>query len=162
MNMRSTMSMVALALALGLAACASAGGSGSSSHFARSIGVGTAADIDQQGQRFMALNQFEMEREEAAPNIYMESRWRERSVLDDEYALGIDAAEIRATIRARPRSGTSAMGDLYTVDLIIEQRVRLANESVWTTETLTEGARELAATMAEDLRQSLDIGVRRF
>ncbi|TVP48455.1 MAG: hypothetical protein EA350_03320 [Gemmatimonadales bacterium] len=150
-------------LFLFLSGCASGGaGTSGSSHFARGLGVATAADLNEHGNRFMALHSFELERDEGPPSIVMESRWRERNLFPDERLLGIEVAEIRATIRARPRSGTSGMGEVYSVDLIVEQRVRVPGESEWNTEISTAQAEELATTMAEDLRRNLNVGVRRF
>jgi hypothetical protein len=152
-----------LAVLIFVGGCASgSGGTSGSAHFARGIGVATAVDLQDYGNRFMALYSFELERDEGPPSIVMESRWRERNVFPDERVMGIEAAEIKATIRARPRSGTSGMGEVYSVDLIVEQRVRVPGESQWNTEVHTPQAEELAATMAEELRRDLNVGVRRF
>jgi hypothetical protein len=163
MKMHTVVPMLALLALVG--ACASSGGGGSGTggaHFARGIGVATATDLREQASRFMALHSFELYRDDGPPSIYIESRWRERNVFPDERLLGIDTAEIRATIRARPRSGTSGMGEVYNVDLIIEQRVRVPGEEEWNTDIITEQAEELAVSMAEDLRRNLNVGVRRF
>jgi hypothetical protein len=163
MNMKSMVTALAVLTLAG--GCASGGGGGSTpggSHFARGIGVASGPDLQEKVARFMALYAFEIEREEGPPSVYIESRWRERNVFPDERVLGISAAEIRATVRARPRSGASGMGEVYNVDLVIEQRVRVPGEVHWNSDAITPQAEELAASMAEELRRDLNVGVRRF
>lgn len=146
---------------LPLTACG-ARGSTSVAHFARAVGVGTAYDINEGAHRVFALHQFEIERQEDEPSLYLETRWRDRMPFEDEQGLGVTAAQVRAVMRGRPRSGTSALGTTYSVDLSIEQRVQTMTQEEWTSLTATPQARAYAERIAEDLRRELDVGVRRF
>jgi hypothetical protein len=151
-----------LAAALAASACASRGGSPNNAlHFARGIGSGSASDVITRAHRVLALHQFEIYQEEAPPSIYIETRWRTRQPFEDEAMLGIDAAQTRAIVRARPRNATSAMGEAYTVDLTVENRVRVKGTEDWVHTTVTPQAEAFGKRIAEDLRTELNIGVRR-
>lgn len=150
-----------LAAILLLAGCGARGSAGVA-HFARGVGLATANDLAEASSRVFDLHQFEIEREEEAPNIYKETRWRARTPFDDEQALGVTAAQVRAIMRARPRSTTSALGSVYTVDLTVEQRVQTLTSDEWVSITVTPAARAYAERIAADLRRELDVGVRRF
>lgn len=153
--------LTSLALTLSLMACAT-GSSQQNAHFARDLGLATAAETVEKARLVLGLHQFEIRQEEPAPNIYIETRWRERTPFEDEQAMGLTRAQVRAIVRARPRSGTSQMGEVYTVDMVVEQRVSSALNSNWTFGTMTPSARQYATRLADDLRQRLDVGVRRF
>ena len=142
-------------------ACAS-GQSSPAGTFSRNIGLATEAETVEMTRRILTLHQFEIRQEEPGPNLYVETHWRPRNPYADEQALGIVGAEMRAIVRARPRSGTSQMGQIYNVDMVVEQRVRTDPSSDWVMGTLTTSARSYAAELAEDLRTALDVGVRRF
>ena len=142
-------------------ACAT-GGSSPTGAFSQNVGLATAVETAEMSRRILGLHQFEILEEQPAPNIYIETRWRERTPFADEQALGVVAAEVRAIVRARPRSGTSQMGQVYNVELRVEQRVRVPDSPEWVTGTMTRSARQFAADIAEDLRTALEIGVRRF
>jgi hypothetical protein len=152
-------SFVILAVAL-LAGCGSRGPT-YVAHFARGVGVASGPEAMEKANRVLSLHQFEVEREDGPPTIYIESRWRDRNPFNDEQGLGIEAAQVRAIVRARPRSGTG-MGELYTVDLTVEQRIRPMGATEWTHGTITTEARQYAARIAEDLKRLLDVGVHRF
>jgi hypothetical protein len=153
--------VAALAVLL-LAGCGGRRGDASVAHFARGIGVATAAEAVTKSHQVLALHQFEIEREEQPPVLYIETRWRNRTPFQDEFALGIEAAQVRALVRGRSRSPTSGMGELYTMDMTIEQRVRVQGTQDWAHVTVTDSARAFAARIVEDLRRELDVGVRRF
>jgi hypothetical protein len=154
--------LVALLALTVLVGCGGARGATNVAHFARGVGQGTAVETVDKSMRVLTLHQFELEREEAAPNIYIETRWRDRTPFADEQGLGINAAQVRAMVRARPRSTTSGMGEVYAVDLTVEQRVRLMGSNEWVAATVTPEARAFAERIAEDLKRELDVGVRRF
>lgn len=135
---------------------------GSTAHFARDLGLATAAEVVEKTHRVFTLHQFEIEQEETEPIIWVETRWKQRSPFPDEHALGISDAQVRAIMRARRRSATSTLGDIYTVDLTIEQRVRVLANDEWRHSTLTPGARAFAARITEDLKRELNVGVRRY
>jgi hypothetical protein len=145
-----------------LSGCGSARNGSLTALFARGIGTATGPEAMDKTVQVLHLHQFELERHEGSPTIYIETRWRERTPFEDEQLLGISSAQIRAIMRGRPRSGTG-MGGLYTIDLTIEQRVRTdRNSEVWTNMVMTDQGRAYAARIAEDLRRELNVGVRRF
>jgi hypothetical protein len=154
-------SMVPLAAALLLTACAARGTDANLTRFDRTVGVGTAIDIQEKVMRVLSLHQFVIEREQAAPNIYIETRWRNRRPFDDEQNLGITAAQTRAIVRTTPRSGT-AQGQLFNVSLRIETRVQLPGGGDWTSAIATPQYQEYVNAIYEDMRRELDVGVRRF
>jgi hypothetical protein len=153
---------VAVALIMLAAACGGQRGTSSVAHFGRGLGLATAPETIEKTHRVLGLHQFDIEQDEGPPSIYIETRWKDRTPFADEQALGIDAAQIRAMVRARPRSTTSTLGEVYTVDMTIEQRVRLMGSMEWVHHTITAEARAHAAEIAEMLRRELDVGVRRF
>jgi hypothetical protein len=156
---RAVMAILAVVLVAG---CAGSRGSASVAHFARGIGVATGPEAVAKSHQVLSLHQFEIEREEELPSLYIETRWRNRTPFEDESALGVEAAQVRALVRGRSRSPTSSMGELYTVDMTIEQRVRVRGTAEWAHVTATDSARAFAARIVEDLRRELDVGVRRF
>lgn len=155
--MRSTMILVVL---LSTAACASTGPrADDSAHFARDVGRGTAGEVMSKVELVLLQNQFEIAEIESPPDIHVRTYWRDRAPFQDEMQRGITAAQIRAIVRARPRSSTGL--ELYSVDLTIEQRVRTALVQEWTHETVSNSARQYASRIADDLRRHLSVGVHR-
>lgn len=149
--------VLSLALSLG---CASRGSP--APEFSSSIGTATEAEIFEMAHRVLALHQFEIEREQGSPSIYIETRWRDRTPFFDEAVLAIEDAQIRAIVRARPRGNTSVLGVLYTVDMAVEQRVRVMGSDAWVHMKPTPASAEYAARIIEDVKRQLEIGVRRF
>jgi hypothetical protein len=128
----------------------------------RNMGNATAAETYEKTSLVLTMHQFEIEHESGPPSMYFQTRWRDRAPFEDEIAIGINGARIRATVTARKRSQTSLMGEFYAVDLVIEQRVRFINANIWVQDPPpTASAREYAEQIAADLRRELDIGVRR-
>ena len=149
--------LVCLTAALG---CASSGNH--AAEFSSDIGTATEVEIFEMTERVLALHQFEVERQQGAPSIYVETRWRDRTPFPDEAALAIEGAQVRAIVRARPRGNTSSIGVLYSVDMGVEQRVRVMGSDDWTHMKPTPAAAEYAARIIDDLKRQLEIGVRRF
>jgi hypothetical protein len=161
--MRSNLvrSLVPLAAVLLLAACSARGTDANLTRFDRSVGVGTATDIQDRVMKVLRLHQFVIEREQDPPNIYIETRWRNRRPFEDEQHLGITAAQIRAIVRTSSRSSTP-QGQLFNVNLRIETRVQLPGSSDWSSEIATPQYQEYVEVIFEDLRRELEIGVRTF
>lgn len=154
------MKTLAVFCAISLTACASSGRTGG--NFTRNIGTATEAELLEMSHRVLALHQFEIERQEQGPSIYLETRWRNRVPFEDEAPLGVEAAQVRTIIRGRPRSSTSPMGLLYSVDIKVEQRLKVLSQADWVQNWHTRTAAEYAGRIVEDLRRELQIGVRRY
>ena len=67
-----------------------------------------------------------VEQEHPIPEIVIQSRWKDRAPFADEEILGIRVAQNRIVVTARPRS-TTVNAQIYSVDLVIENRVQLVD-----------------------------------
>jgi hypothetical protein len=160
--MKSRLSLLLLPAALLSLACASGGG-GTSSVFRTDIGNATAVDALTLSHRIISQYHYELETADSTPDIRMETRWRARRPFPDELALGINEAESRLIITGRQRS-QSEMGAVYAINLVVENRVKVAGSSTWNEATHhTPQFREHANEIAQQFRRLVtDIGVRRF
>jgi len=141
--------------------CASAGAGANSTRFERDVGTGSATDVYNRSMKIIRQYFFELERETTESMIYLETRWRDRTPFADEQALGIERAQNRIIIRATPRS-QMGMGEIYSVNLIVENRVQVRGSMDWTEATATADYRRYADQITEDLKRELNIGVRTF
>lgn len=139
------------------AACASSGASGLSWN----VGQATAADAQNESVQIFRQYQYEIERAEGPPSIYIITRWRPRTPFDDERALGVEEAQTRWILEARARQRDPTRQDLYTVRLRVENEGRM--ESAMDFETLepTPEFEEYANRLAADLGAVLEMGIRR-
>ncbi len=158
--MKASRGFMMAMVAMIVAGCASGGGGGSDARVDRNLGSATLSDLMERSHRVIRLHQFEVEREEEEGMYYLETRWRDRTLFDDERALGIQAAQTRVVIRGNPRSPT-AQGQFYSVNILVENRVSLGSGE-WRQEVLTDEFRGWANRIVEDLRRELDVGVRQF
>lgn len=150
------MTLVALLL---LAGCSTFGANRSA--LQRSIGTASLHDVMDKSDMVMTRNQFQIVRRDINKRVYIETHWRDRVPFADEASGGVVTAQTRVIITARPRSAT-ALGQLYTVDMRIENRVRHALGSDWITTSPTSDYRTWATGIATELRAELDVGVRVF
>jgi hypothetical protein len=151
-----------VALTITAAACATGSGvDANSSRFERDVGVATALDAYEKSMKVIRQYQFDIERETQEGRIYIETRWRGRTPFADEQALGIAAAQNRVIVRTAPRSSTG-QGELYSVNLVIENRVNVQGSPDWTEAVATSEYRAYAQKITDDLKRELDVGVRRF
>lgn len=149
------------ALTLLAVGCASAGGGGSPL-FRREIGTASKIDAYTLAMRVIQSFQYEVISEDTSMVIRLETDWRPRRPFDDEVALGVTAAESRLIIDARPR-GFSELGDIYTIYLTVENRLRVGNTPDWSESINTKMFQEYAEGIVEDYKRELrNIGVRRF
>jgi hypothetical protein len=156
---------VAAAALIGGALCACASGGGleaNRARFERDVGVATWAEGYDRAVKIIRQHQFELERETDPPVLYLETRWRNRVPFDDEQALGIGDAQVRLIVRGNVRNTTSMQGDLYSVSMVVENRVQLRSSVDWSDGTATTQYREWAQRITDDLKRELDVGVRRF
>jgi hypothetical protein len=150
-------------VALAVLACASGGGlDANRARFERDVGVATYTQGHDLAIKVLRQNQFELERETDPPVLYLETRWRGRVPFEDEQALGIGAAQVRIIVRGNVRNTTSMQGDLYSVSMVVENRVQLRNSVDWSDGTATAQYRQWAQRVTDDLKRELDVGVRTF
>jgi hypothetical protein len=145
---------------LALAACASSGGAGASADVTQQVGTAPRADANAKSRAILQRHQYVVQREEGTSgretNMYLETQWRPRVPFDDERALGAEAAETRLIVRARPRVRD---GDVYTVAMTVENRLRMADGS-WVSPPATSEFTAYARNIADDLRRELVQGIR--
>jgi hypothetical protein len=159
-KMRVTTLRLALPLVLVvLTGCASAGAS-ASADVSQQLGTSTRSEAAAKTRVILQRHQYVLQREEGVSgretNMYLETQWRPRTAFDDERALGAEAAETRIIVRARPRVRD---GDVYTVAMTVENRVRMA-DGAWVTPQATREFTAYARNIADDLRRELLQGIR--
>jgi len=150
---------------LGLTAgCALGGGPGIGGDLTWDAGLATARDVREKSLRVLQNHSYELEREEAPPNMYFLTRWRARTPFKDETELGAELAQTRFIVEARPRergrdtrAGTLTM---YTVRVRVENELRREGETDWVQADPTDEFRAYAANIAALIRQELRIGIR--
>jgi hypothetical protein len=150
-------SVALLILSFGLAACATAGPEANRTRFQRNVGQATPTTARELTLRILNQYGFVVELEQPVPNIVIQTRWRERAPFADEEALGIQHAQNRMFIMARPRSATNN-ALTYTVDVVIENRVQLAGSEAWTDASATKDYEKWANRIVEDFTRELNVG----
>jgi len=144
-------------------ACAGAlrpGAEATMARFERSVGTGSATDLIAVSTRVVRQNNFEIYKEDGAPRIYIETRWKDRYPFDDEQALGATRAQTRLILRGTAH-GTTPLGPLFKLDVSIENRLQLAVPDRWTENHATPEYRKYADRVTEDLRRELEIALRK-
>lgn len=139
-----------------------AGGSGSNRGLSWDLGIATPRDAMDKSVQVLRNYQYDVERDSGPPNIYIITRWRERTPFDDEQAAGIEAVQTRFIVEARPRTRNPEGQDMYTVRIRAENMVRMSRESGdWSTEgPVSSEFRAYAGRIADDIRSSLATGIR--
>lgn len=158
--MKVTTLRLALPLILvALTSCAS-GGASASADVSQQLGTATRSEAVAKTHLILQRHQFVIQREEGVSsretNILIETQWQPRSPFADEQALGAQAAETRIIVRARPRVRD---GDVYTVAMTVENRVRM-EDGTWATPQATREFTAYARNIADDLRRELLQGIR--
>jgi hypothetical protein len=152
--------------ALALAACASGGASSTADgvrQFERNVGTGSASDVVDRSLKVLRLHQFQIEQQEAPPNIYIQTRWRDRAPDDAEQMRGVTATQARVIVRANQRSSTHPTGGaVYSVNVSVEGREQLQGSTSWQDATSSEQFAKWAERIVNDFKTELEIGVRRF
>ena len=153
--------LLLLALPLGACSAATSGGA-NQSRFEREVGVGTESDIRQKVTAVLLRYQFEVFQQTEPPNLQWVTRWRPRAPYADEQEQGVSNAEMRVVVSARPRGAASSLGQLYTVDLMVENRLQRLGSEDWIQTIVTPTAEAYAKEIAEEFRRQLDVGIRRY
>ncbi len=148
-----------------LAACATGGaGSGGGVGLNWDLGAATSGDASEKTSRILQQYQYEFERSEGPPNIYLLTRWKQRLPFDDERELGIELAQTRFIVEARARTRSPDGPDVYNVRLRVENLFQMrGGAGDWeTTGVVTPEFRTYANGVAEEMRAALVSGIRVF
>jgi hypothetical protein len=130
--------------------------------YRRQLGLATWADIRDHVGDMMMRHQYVPLRLEGPPAIYIESEWRQREPFDDEKTTGIEQSRTRLIVTGRLSSTkVSALGDLYDLDLLVENQSRRA-EGDWGEGGATAEFTRYATRIADDLETGFRSIVRRF
>jgi hypothetical protein len=149
-------------VAAAMAACASrGGGEASRASFQRNLGTASLPDAMERVPRVLRLFNYEINREETTPNITIETHWRERVPFVDEQNQGIVKAENRVLVSGRVRAATQ-FGNIYTLDLAIDNRVRMGENPDWVETSATPMYRAYADSLVKHIQRELTIGVRKY
>jgi hypothetical protein len=156
--------IIVIALAAVIAGCSGAmqaNTAATATRFERGLGMASARDVMDKTSKVIRQHQFEVFRSENPPNLYLETHWRTRAPFEDEEKLGVTSAQTRVIMRAQQRT-TSSLADFYSVDLTIENRVqRMGGGDTWDSSLATPQYVEYANRITQDLKDELNIGVRR-
>jgi hypothetical protein len=134
-----------------LTACASGGARVGSLSW--NVGEATAADAQDETIQVLRKYQYEIERQEGPPSIYIITRWKNRSPFNDEMAAGVQEARTRFIVEARRGSQL-----LYTVRLRSENEVRVGD--TFERAEPTPEFRAYASELSEELKAVLLMGIR--
>jgi len=123
----------------------------------RNVGLAQPNTARELAMRIITQYGFTVEQEQPVPNLVIQTRWRERAPFADEEALGIQHAQNRMFITTRPRSATNN-ALTHSVDLVIENRVRLMGSEAWTDASATREYEKWASRIVEDFTRELNTG----
>ncbi len=152
--------------------CASGGASGgadepepepvaSGDGFSQNVGLATAADLERLTNRILERYQYEIERFDEGPYTFIDTRWRDRPVTEDERASGFVAARTRILIRTRLRSrATAQILAVHRVTFTAENLVRRSADGDWE-RVATKGFRDHVSRIALQFETEFRAGIRR-
>ena len=148
--------LVPLALCV-LNACASGAGS---ALYRREVGNASGPDAMRVIQRVAEQYSYRIENVDTLRDIRVETDWRKRQPFADELSLGVEDAESRLMVIARPR-GQTTLGPSYNVMLHVENRLRVQGSSTWNESMNTAMFKEYADKIANAMKEWFtNIGVR--
>lgn len=150
---------VPLLLALGLWGCAG-GGMTDRAELSWDAGIATQRDAQDKPIRVLQNHLYEIERQEQPPNIMILTRWKQRLPFDDEREEGVEMAQTRFIVEARPRQRNPDGTDIYTVRVRVENQVRMFAGGDWVARRPSREFRSYAAGVAGDIRAELQTGIR--
>jgi hypothetical protein len=162
-----TVAMLALGCASGGASAgADEPGSGpgpqaSGDSFSKDVGLATAADLERQTNRILERYQYSIERFDIGAYSFIDTRWKDRPVTEDERASGFVAARTRIMIRTRLRSrATDPVLAVHRVTFNAENLVRRAAGGDWE-RVVTEGFLDHVSRIALQFETEFRAGIRR-
>jgi hypothetical protein len=97
--------------------------------------------------------------EETLDGITFESEWKERSVFDDERALGVERARNKIYVSSRP--ATARATNLHRVWFEGINEVFIQGSDRWTDTLMTDMAEKYLNDLVQDYKDDLAVGVRR-
>jgi len=148
-----------LFLVLLLQACASGGGT---ALYRRDVGQASRADAVAIAVRVARQHNYEVASVDTLREVQIYTEWLKRPPFSDETSYGIAEAESRMVVIARPR-GETAIGTTYSVNVNIENRLRLQGSNSWNESLNTPMFVAYADKISNDLKQLFtNIGVRRY
>jgi hypothetical protein len=157
MRKAATAAVLLFVAAWGACASAGPGPEANRTRFQRNVGQATPAFARDLAMRILTQYGFVVEQEQPIPNIVIQTRWKDRAPFADEAVLGVQQAQNRMFIMARPRSATvNAL--TYSVDMVIENRVQLLGSTTWTEASATPEYQKWANRIAEDFTRELNVG----
>lgn len=129
--------------------------------YQRELGVATEHDIRNSLLGVMKRTGFDIVRYNGPPQIYAESQYRSRYPFADEQEMGITAARNRIILTARRVPQRTHMGDLYDVEIDIQNEVQVGS-GAWTSQVRTQEFLNYAKKLADDLEHEVRSAVRVF
>ncbi len=129
--------------------------------FSRNVGLATMADLRRLTNRILERYQYEIERFDEGAYTFIDTRWRNRPVTEDERASGFVAARTRILIRTRLRSrATTQILAVHRVTFNAENQVRRSLDGDWE-RIATEGFRDHVSRIALQFETEFRAGIRR-
>ena len=141
------------------AACASGGGS---ALYRREVGTASLSDSYHIGLQIVNRYGYEIEEQDTVLEVRIQTHWKKRRPFNDEMELGITDAENRIIINGRNR-GQTELGANYSINVTLENRVRVAGGVDWNETTNTPMFVRYADELTTEYRRLVtNIGVRRY
>lgn len=129
--------------------------------FSKDVGLATIADLERLTNKILERYQYEIERFDKGAYTFIDTRWRDRLVTEDERASGFVAARTRILIRTRLRSrATTQILAVHRVTFNAENLVRRSGGGDWES-VMTEGFRDHVSRIALQFETEFRAGLRR-
>ncbi len=129
--------------------------------FSKDVGLATIADLERLTNKILERYQYEIERFDKGAYTFIDTRWRDRLVTEDERASGFVAARTRILIRTRLRSrATTQILAVHRVTFNAENLVRRSAGGDWE-RVMTEGFRDHVSRIALQFESEFRAGLRR-
>ena len=129
--------------------------------YQRELGVVTEHDIRNALLPILTRHGFEIVRADGPPQIYVETQHRQRFPFSDEQEMGISNARNRILMRGRRVPQRTNMGDLYRVEIDIQNDVQIGMGE-WTNAVRTPQFLEFARGLADELDHAVRSTTRVF
>ncbi len=142
--------------------CSGAGSSTSTSNsFRESLGSTSSAQLQKSiGDIVQRKYHYQFERETyTSEDIYVETRWRDDTALDDERAQGYNFARMRLIITARPRNRTGGVARTVSVTFRAECMLRGAAGD-WRVAPMTAARKAKLKEISNELKTEMTTGIR--
>ncbi len=129
--------------------------------FSKDVGLATMTDLERLTNSILQRYQYEIERFDQGPYTFIDTRWRDRPVTQDERESGFVAARTRILIRTRLRSrATTQVLAVHRVTFNAENQVKRSADGDWE-RVMTEGFRDHVSRIALQFETEFRAGIRR-